>query len=371
MHIICEKKHLQSALDQVSKAISATGNMPILSHVCLEVKGEQLELTTTNLTIGIVTRIPVTVKEVGATTCLFSSISEIVRLLPLGEIGLNLDVRGTLIITTKSSHFELPTLPVSEFPVQDMPDIKYSFEISGKDLADMLRSVNFAAADATSTRTNMQSVLFDLYNDNLVMVSTDGKRMAKISRKLSSDCQENVKAVLPINPVRELIKLLVAEENYRVDICEQKVYFRCENTIFHCGLLDVSYPDYVRFFSNDSDNNKKCSVDRLAFLESLKRVMLMAKDKTNLDLVEFSFQNDYVSMVSNTISLGSAYEQVPVFFQSDEELKIAFNGKYILQVLEALKSEQVELDLKDANSRVMIRPLDSDDYDYICMPLRR
>ena len=111
-------------------------------------------------------------------------------------------------------------------------------------------------------------------------------------------------------------------------------------------------------------------MDRLFLLKALKRVSIMAKEKVNLDMVDFNFDKDVLTLISQSAAIGSGKETVPIENDSDP-LGMSFNGGFIIDALNALSCEQIEIDLKSTNSGIMLRPLGSKTYDYICMPLRR
>ena len=370
MHFTCEKQVIKTAIDKACRAVGNNSNMPIISHLCLTLSGDQLQILGTDLNISITCICQVVNIDDGSITCLASSLKSIIDAFPAGEVEFNLNARGILEISCNKSKFELPTLPSNEFPVVKNSNVNASFSIDGKVLGEMISSVSFAAADSSSMNTNMQSVLFDVQGDTLVLVSTDGKRMAKIENKLAEDSQAQEKVIVPVKAANDFCALVESDKTYRIDICDKKICFNSDNMVFSCGFLDAQYPDYRRFFVNDGSAKTICSVDRQLFLESLKRALLMAKDKTTPSLVDFHFDTDYMRLTSNTMSLGSANENVAVVYDG-KPIDIAFNGNFIMQVVDKLRCETIEIELKDSNSSTMIRPLDSDNYDYICMPLRR
>lgn len=368
MHFTCEKQQLKTGIDQAYKAVGSSANMPILSHICLTVKGGCLELAGTDLNAGIVSKIDVAGIEDGSTAVPADSFKKIIDSFDLGEIEIEHSPLSSLIISAKHSRYELPTLPSDEFPALEIPETRHTFSIKGKDLSYMLNSVKFAAADVGSTRPHMQSVYMDIRDGQIIMVSTDGKRMARVMRPLEEELT-NFSVIIPKTGVEKLLGIIAADETYRVDVCEKQVFFSNGSVMFNCSLIDAKYPDYTRFFAEDKDK-KRCIVDRAVLLKALKRVLLMAKEKVNLDLVEFEFGKDVLTLASQSAAVGSGLETVSIENEG-EPLGISFNGSFIIEALNALACEQLEIDLKTANSGITLRPLDSKSYDYICMPLRR
>ncbi|MBQ7569014.1 DNA polymerase III subunit beta [bacterium] len=369
MRFACEKQAIKVAIDQANNAVGSSANMPILSHICLNAKGDSLELIATDLNVGIVNKLSLDVAEEGSVAVAASSFKRIVESFDLGLIDFELAPHnGSLIISNKSSRYELLTLPSSEFPTPKVPETRFVFSIPGKELKYMLNTVKFATADASSTRTNMQGVLFDIKAGCLNMVSTDGKRMAKISRKLEEEI-DDFKVIVPKTAIDKLMGVIVPEDSYRVDVCEKQIYFSNDKVMFNCSLIDATYPDYTRFFESNSDK-KCCVVDRQILLKSLKRVSIMAEDKITPDLVVFDFCSDSLDLTSQSAAMGSGHETIAVDNDA-EPIVISFNSGYIVDVLNALVSDKIEIEIKGQNSGVVIRPLGSTDYDYICMPLRQ
>ncbi len=368
MRFTCEKQQLKTGIDQVYKAVGSSANMPILSHICLAAKGNSLELTATDLSTGIVSKMEVVGLADGSAAVPADSLKKIIDSFDLGEIELECDSYGNLLISNKNSHYELPTLPSSEFPALNIPETVHTFSIQGRELSSMMNSVRFAAADIGSTRTNMQSVYMDIKDNSLTLVSTDGKRMAKAVCSLNEEI-DDFSVIIPRTSVEKLMGIILTDDVYRVDVCEKQIFFSNDKVMFNCSLIDAKYPDYTRFFAEDK-NKKRCVVDRLFLLKALKRVSIMAKEKVNLDMVDFNFDKDVLTLISQSAAIGSGRETVPIENESDP-LGMSFNGGFIIDALNALSCEQIEIDLKSTNSGIMLRPLGSKTYDYICMPLRR
>ncbi|MBQ7502351.1 DNA polymerase III subunit beta [bacterium] len=371
MHISCEKNKLKSAIDQVSKAITSKQLLPILGHILFETtEDNKLKLTASSLDIGITCKIETDeIREPGTTTCSAKVISEIVNNMPSGLINLDIDsnINSELIVSNNFSIFKVMTLPSEEFPKSIKPQECESINVSAEDFCDAVNKSAISIADSSESRPIMQGLSIKFAGDEIHFVSTDGKRLSKAVVKTAEN-REKDQIIVPGKPLNELLKIINKEESIQIQYSKTHLFVNTENTSFFCKLIEGSYPDYEKVIPKSFQGVCKLSKDIIT--SAINRMMIMAKDRDIPNVVKFHFADDKLSLSAETNSLGSANENLDVIYQG-EELKIAFNGKFILDALKVLDEDEITLRLQDnKNSMAIQNEEDDQSFIYICMPIR-
>ncbi|MGM9998109.1 MAG: DNA polymerase III subunit beta [Candidatus Bruticola sp.] len=372
MHISCEKNLLKNAIDQVSKAISSKQPLPILSHILFETIDNKLKLTASSLDKGISCIIPVEeIREEGSTTCSAKVIAEIVNELPQGFINLDTDsnVNSELTVSNETSTFKVMTLPSEEFPKSIKPQNCESIKISAENFCSIINKVAIAVAGTNESRPSMQGVSISFKPEEIIFASTDGKRLSKLSIPYkNTGSKETQQIIVPGKPLNELSKILDKEQDLDIHYSKSHIFVSSENMSFFCNLLEGNFPDYEKVIPKTFKS--KCQVGRESFISTIKRVMIMAKDKDIPNVIKLSFDNDSILLTSETNSMGSAEERINAVYEG-EPLDIAFNGNYISDVLKVLESEEILIQLQDNKSSISIKENEEDtNFIYICMPVR-
>lgn len=368
MHVKIEKAQLEEGLQVASRAIHGRSPLPILSHVLLKASHETLELTATDLDLGLQTRLPAEVEQPGSLTCPARLMSEIVAKLPAGPVELHLVQEGLLAIRSRRSEFHVSTLPAEEFPSLPSAEEAPSVSINQGLLKTMVRRVAVAAASQEETRAVMTGLLTILKPDSITLVGTDGRRLACMRRELPRDDNRDTQAVIPARALLELVRVLSnEEEEVGLAFTPGQVFFHLPTTSMHCRLLEGTFPDFEKVIPKEFQRN--CRVGRDALLEGMKRMLIVAQEKQSPHLVRLDFGSERLRISANTPDLGSGKEEIPVVLEGDE-LTIAFNGRYIVDGLTVLETEELEFNLQDETRSAVLRPYGESGFDYVLMPVR-
>lgn len=368
MHLDCEKTVLENALAQVSRGISSRSPLPILGHILMEARGDELRLTATDLNVGVQTSIPVRVHEEGATTCSARLLAEIVGKLPSGPASMQIAREGSLTLRSGRALFELATLPAEEYPRLPAPENVPALVLPRRLLRTMVHRVGIAAAEADESRPVMTGILAVLEPERVTLVATDGRRLARMSAAMEESDGRQARVVIPARAMQEMVKIFGdGEEEVEVLVSEAQVFFRVPGAQFHCRILEGSFPDYNRVIPRQFQ--RTCRLGRESLANSLRRVIIVAQEKDSPKLVRMEFTEDRLVLSANTPDVGSAREEISALLEG-EPLTIAFNGKYVLDCLAVLDTEEVQFDLQDDSHSAVLRPLDDPDFDYVCMPVR-
>ncbi len=370
MKLSCEKKVFEEAVGIASRAINNRSPLPILGHILIQAEEETINLTATDLELGMKIRIAGQVSQAGAVTCPAKLMQEIVNKLPAGTIELELDKNQKLTLTCQKSRFEISSLPAEEFPSLASHEASAEFQLPQQVFKKMIRQVGVAAASPNDeSRAVMTGVLTSVSESMLTMVATDGRRLA-CSRQQLEDLatEQSLEVIIPARAMQEVSRLLGDEEKpLGVIVSEGQVFFQLDSIELHCRLLEGSFPDYRKVVPNDFQ--RYCRLGREVFLAALRRMLIMAQEKRSPHLVRLKFSGDNLELSSNTPDLGSGNEQLEVVYEGDD-LLIAFNGRYLADVLTVLDEPEVNFKLQDETRSAVIQPLGDETFDYVVMPVK-
>jgi len=374
MKVHCVKKELEKGMLTVIRAVSLKTPLPILGHVKIVTEGEdKLVLSATDLDIGIETSIKATVFNGGSTTVPARIITEILTQLPDKDIVLEIDEEKQIMhLRCGKSKYDMHTLPAEDFPILPSPEEKKVINISQRDLKSIVKNVAIAAASEEETRTILTGVLMTVEQEKILMVSTDGRRLAKADKKIETGVRAPFNIIIPSRTVFEISRILQdVDEPVKIIIGENQLFFILDGLMMTSRLLEGQFPDYNQIIPKSF--NHVITIDREKLIASLKRAMIMAyeKDKDLPRLIKFKIEGGMMVITSNTPELGQAYEEIELEEGSqDVSLMIAFNGRYILEGLNNLVKDKINLCISTPISPGLIKEEGNEDFTYLVMPVR-
>ena len=370
---------LARALARSQGIVERKSTMPILSHVLLEArKGNALHVSATDLDLSVSSEHTVNVEVVkeGALAVPAKNLFEIVRSLPPTEkVSLKKAGNNYLELRCGPSEFRIVGLPAEDFPALPKFEKVAFVDVVPADLLAQIDCTAFAASN-DETRYNLNGVFFEPQGPVLRMVATDGHRLALSERPLAGDYALKKGVILPRKGLNELKKLLGetieaaepgAEATSRLGFAENSAIFRRPGVVLAMRLIEGLFPDYKQVIPKQGE--KILKVGRLRFLETLRRVSLLSSDKSHA--VKLELAPGLLRVLSQNPDLGEAKEEVPVEY-GGEALKIGFNARYLTDVVQALKSDDVQLELADDLSPGVLRGAGPEDAGYtaVVMPMR-
>ncbi len=388
MKVICSQKSLMNGIQIVQKAISTKIGLPIYNGILFEVTNDnRIHLFSTDLEIGADYYIPAQIIEHGSVVVPNKIFSDLIRKFPEGNIEIEVDNNNIIYIKEDDlSNYKIlgfSSEDFSPFPeVQTLAKIR----VTNKILKDTLQEVIFATSKDES-RSFLNGVLFKIIEKGIEVAATDSHRLAlkKIELLEKNIDGENNKfeVIIPQRALSELLKLLSFEEDSTVDINigEKQVVFTINldndsgKIRLFSRIIDGQYPDYHQIIPNKFSTNIK--VDTEEFKQKVERISLFVKEDLNTIRMETHLFNTQkvanrgeLILQANTADIGDACERIPCFIDG-EYIKIAFNSRYIIDVLRVIKTEMTEIMLNENLNPVMIKPVDKEEnYSYVLMPVR-
>ena len=234
--------------------------------------------------------------------------------------------------------------------------------IRQKDLRDGLRKTSYAIS-TDETRYVLNGVLFSFKDNKLTLVATDGRRLAMLDIELEFPRSHEADIIVPTKAVTELQRLLTDDGDVRVSVGGGQIAFDLNNTLLVSKLIEGNYPNYVRSFP--AEMKERVTLERETFLNSLRRVSLLASDKSNS--IKLNFSKNNIDITANTPEVGEAKESLPVAYKG-REFSIAFNPEFLMAPLRNLAEDEIFLDLIDEMSPGVIKI--QSPFLYVLMPMR-
>jgi DNA polymerase III subunit beta len=349
MKFSVSKDKLLEGLSTVQNVVSTRTTLPILSNVLLQASDGKIRITTTDLDVGIRGSVEAQVERTGATTLPARRLFSIVRELPSSEIYFDADTKNFASIRSGSSYFKILGLPEEEFPPLARFEDAKTFTIAQKDLKDGLKKT-FYAISTEQARYVLNGILFSFKDNKLTLVATDGRRLALVNLELEFPSSQETEIIVPTKAVTEIQRLLREESEVKLSIGENQIAFELNRTLLVSKLIEGTYPNYRQVIPPEA--KERITLERETFLTAVRRVSLLASEKSNS--VKLIFSKSNIDIVANTPEVGEAKESLPVMYNG-REFAIAFNPEFLMAPLRNLSEEEIYLDLIDEMSPGVIK----------------
>ncbi|RVU55742.1 DNA polymerase III subunit beta [Anaerosphaera multitolerans] len=361
MKLKISKKDLSKHISIVQKAISTRTTMQILEGILLKAKDNILTLIASDTEITIKTSVSALVLEEGEIVINSRLFGDIIRKLP--DETIDIEVASTnMNIKCLNSEFNIQCQVSDEFP--DLPRIDEIVNVSIKafDFKEAIRKTSFAVS-FDETRVAFTGVLMDIKEDEINFVALDGFRLAL--KKLRTQTNQSISSIIPARSLNELIKIIENEEAIDITIGNNSIRFNLDNTVFYTTLLSGEFFKYEGLIREN--HSTIVQIDKNKFQNALERASLLAKeDKANL--VKLNVGESEIEITSNS-EIGNVEEFVDSEVEG-EELKIAFNSKYLLEGIKIIESEKIILNFTDSINPCIIQEDEDEDYIYLVLPVR-
>ncbi len=366
MEVRIDRDTFLDGVQKVQGIAETKGAMPILSHLLLTTEQDRISIQATDLEIGTKGYYLANVITAGGMTLNAKKLFDILRELPRQEVHLVKEDNHWVRVRCGKSKFRLPGMPPEDFP--PFPEFSQDslMEFSSKLLKEMIRKTFFAQSP-DETRQVLNGLLLERENGKLKMVGTDGHRLAVVRRDLGDTSKgEKLSYLIPKKALAELMKLIEDEEaTFSFSAKNNHMAFMQGDQVIVSRRIDGKFPNYQQVIP--SDNKLQVKINRDIFQQALKRVALLADEKSKM--VRFDIQSGNITLTTDTTELGEAREEIAISY-SGEDVSVGLNAKYVLDVLNVMDDEEVVLNLKDEKSSCLITSNADKDYQSIVMPMR-
>lgn len=375
MKVSCLQENLQRALAQVSRAVATKTALPVLSNVLLVAEQGRLKIAATDLHIGITTSIPAAIEEEGRITVDARLLLEFVNTLPSEPVELSTTgARAMLTVRSGRNTASINGIDADDFPVMpSLSDEAVTIEIEPGQFREMVAQVELAAA-ADDSRPVLAGVLTRVEGDRITFAAADGFRLAVREGALPAAGPEKLEAIVPAKALRELARIVGDQtEPVRIAITpsQSQLVAQAGETEFLSSLIEGSFPDYRQIVPKDF--TVRVEVDRDQFVAAVRRASYFARDNNDVIRVavkpgEQEFDLGTLEVSATAAERGNSQSVLDASV-TGEGFQIAFNARYLADVLGVLRQQKVLLGLNGPNQAGVVRAAGDDHYSHVIMPM--
>lgn len=371
MEFIIKKEELFNGIRIVERATAMKGLQPVLANILIEnVDKNTIKFSATDLDLTVIATVQAQVVSEGKITLPAKKLSDIVSRLDDSLITFKLNEETNSVnITCKNTKFDIIGISASEFPEfsQNLNITEENaIEIEVKPFTKAIKQAGFAAAGYESNNL-LSGVVCDFSENILEMASTDGNRLARVREKIENKSKSS-QLIIPSKTLQEFIKMssFIDEESIKIYTDKTKLIIKSENTMIISRVMEGQYPKYNQLIPQESPKEAIVNISQL--VSSLERVAIMVNEKTSI--VKFEFSENKLVLSADTPDSGASQDEISIEYKETEELKIAFNYKYVLDSLKNMETSEVKIGLNSSLSATVLKPNNEEDYICLIMPVQ-
>ncbi len=373
MKLKIEKKDLISLLAKTQNIVEKRNTMPVLVNVLFEATKNKLKVFATDLEVSLTDDTVADVQEDGQLAVNARNLFDIVKELAEGPIMLSKKKNNWVEIKQNKSVFNIVGIGAEEYPI--FPTFKTTdfVKVDAKTISEMIERTIYSVSN-DETRYHLNGVYFEKKKENgkvcFRMVATDGHRLSLVEREISSSVQEtsipSAGVIIPRKGLAEIKKIIdTIATTIEMAFEGSQLIIKNGNTVLMVRLIEGKYPNYQQLIPQKM--KKSANINREIFLGSIRRVSLLSNHKSKG--VTISLTHGKMEISSNNPELGDAKEEIDVDYSGDD-MKIGFNAKYILDILNSFDDVTLNLELEGQLSPGLIRPESDKMYTCVVMPMR-
>lgn len=349
-----KRETLLNALQKLQSIVQAQQTMPVLSYIRLEVTSHSLKLYATDLEVELIAHLTIEKGPSQTTTLMLPAkkLFDICKALPEASTIQVTNKDTKILVSSGRSRFTLATLVDTEFPaLSAVEDEQWEIKLNQKNFLSLLKSTYFAMG-AQDVRYYLNGLLLELYQNSICAVATDGHRLAlnRVPAKINND-EHKIQIIVPNKSVIELMRHLEPNDTeINLLISASRLIYKTAAYTFKTKLIDARFPNYECALPIGLD--KKVTVPRETFRQLLARVAILSNNKIHGVKLELKTNLLQVSAFNNDHE--TAVEDLPVDYNG-AEAEIAFNVRYLLDVVQSCSSSHIELGLKDGATSMLVK----------------
>jgi DNA polymerase-3 subunit beta len=374
MKFSIEKKELQANIQHLNNIVPSKNTMPILTNYLIEAdeQNDLMKFTATDLEITVVVEFSANISESGKIAVSAKNFNEIINSLPGAIIHFLVD-EDSLKIHCERSKFSLLCAETSQFPLIPQKDLSNVMKLDAQTFKKMIDNTYFAVSTEIN-RPIFTGIYWKLAQDQQLMVATDGKKIAEFTLKNQSEINDKIEQIIPTKGLLFLDKVINEDfPEIGVIIESNRVMFAYGNYTIFSHIIEGKFPDYTKAIP--LNNNNTLTINKNSLKEAVKRVSLLASEETFK--VKFDLTESALNIESAKREEGEASEKIEEFSYSGNPLVIAFNYRYLSQILNSIETEKVEIKMGESNEPALFFNLTEESAEdskylarFLLMPLR-
>ncbi len=373
MKVSCLQENLAKGLSIVGRAVSPRSTLPVLGNVLLATDAGRLKLSATNLEVGINCWIGAKVEEEGATTVPARTFIDLVSALPPEQVNMELIVRTqTINLRAGRSEANIKGIDAQEFPIVPVPEGEGDIPIEAEVLRAAVGQVALAAATDES-RPILTGVLAKFENSQLTLAAADGFRLSVCTIPLPQPVSDPFSIIIPAQALTELGRISGEQTDpiiINITPTRNQVIFQLTDVVLVSQLIDGNFPDYRQIIPRDRTTSTV--LDTAGFLKACKMAHIFARDAAHITRIHIKpgteLSGDHVIVSATSAETGDDVSEIDASVEG-EEIEIAFNVRYLIDVLGVIGTPQVALGTTTSSSPGVIQPVGDVNFTHVIMPM--
>ena len=372
-HFTISRDELLLAIGAQQNITSKKGTLAILSNVMVEVEQERIVITGTDLEIGLKQIVPAEVFEQGVLTLPAKKIFEIARESSSQDITFQEQEKNWVDITAGPSLYKLAGMVSDEYPQFPEYDEESMIEVDSSVLNDLIDKTIFSIAQDKENMYSLTSALLQKEEAGdkrfLKIVSSDGHRLTIMGKEVDKSIDEikfNPVTLIPRRGVQEIRKFCEDKDTFRFGIEKKQAVLKTDDSLLIIRLMQGEFPDFQGILKVISRDNV-VEIDRLRFLESLKRINLFTEDL--FKAIKIEIDKNHMLLTSQNADFGSARDEFDVVY-SGEPLSLGFNCRYFIDALQIMEGDTIKAYISSDESPCLIVSDDDEGFLSIVMPMK-
>ncbi|NLB63356.1 MAG: DNA polymerase III subunit beta [Fibrobacter sp.] len=354
------------AIQTAASAVPSRSTLQILNNFLLRLEGSWLEISATDMDMGIRVRVEVNGQENGAVVVNAKKLLDLIKVLPDDNINIMVEDYLLQIAWSEQGKATIAGFDASDFP--QFPEISegLSFNLSSVELAFLTEKTSFAVS-TDSTRLILNGIYMEYKDGQLIFVATDGHRMGKAHIE-----QENLPieqgVIIPNKAISQILRAKSGDAPIEISFDDSHVLFSGEDIQVVSKLIEGDYPKYESVIPSSFE--KEVQANRMELIQVLRHASAVANQRTRQ--VRLSFEENSLEVsASDPTSGGECRESFAVNYQGESPFTIGFNGMYLQQILEMCSTEEIRIKMNSVVGAVIIEPIGEGlDFFFLLMPLR-
>jgi DNA polymerase-3 subunit beta len=373
MKVSVLQENLAYGLSVVSRAVSPRSTLPVLANVLVATDEGRLRLSATNLEMGITCWIGAKIAEEGSTTVPARTFADLVNTLPEGQVDMELELRTqTLNVHSGTSNTDIKCIDSQEFPPIAAPDLDGGVVFEVADFKEMIRQVVFAAS-TDDARPVLTGVLMTVDDKLVTLAAADGFRLSVRTISLPEPAGQSVNVIIPARALNELARIMGDGEEKVTMVLPPgrgQVVFSMKDIELTSQLIEGAFPEFQQIVP--TGYNTRTVISRDAFLKACKQAEIFARDGSHIARINIAPGDDLqpgsVEISAQSEETGSSEAVVDATIEG-QPILIAFNVRFLREVLDVVDTPNVALETTASAAPGMIHSLGDDDFLHVIMPM--
>lgn len=374
IHCIIEKDIILEGLSSLQNITNKkTSTLAVLSNVLIETKQDSLVLTATDLEVGLRLTIPAQITTPGSITLPCKKLFEIVRESGASSITMEEKENNWVIISADQSLYNIAGMSSSEFPEFPEFDDENIISFDAEVFSSLIEKVIYSISGEQENIYSLTCVLFEKEKRGdksyLKMISSDGHRLSYMEKFVTTDVDQlilNPNTLIPKKGIQELKKFCEHREKIAIVFEDKQMVVQDDDAVMVVRLKKGDFPKYQSII--DTIQLEKCiGIERLPFLESLRRINIFTEDIYNS--IQIDIQDKTMILSSQNADIGNAKDEIPIEYEG-ETLKLAFNCRYFIETLQVMDCSSVDVYINSNNSPCLLKSDIDEGFLSIIMPMQ-